>query len=99
LYFFMFDIQYCFICRNSDSSVSEDAGTEPSTIATSALARLRCAIYERMCKILYVRAEKTFVQASAFVYTVKKVRGFPVHGLVTSWHGDGKIANFFYSVL
>jgi hypothetical protein len=30
----MFDIQHCFICRPSDSTVSEDAGT----VATTALA-------------------------------------------------------------
>ncbi len=37
-YFFMYDIQYCFICRPSDSTVSEDAGIEPRTVATTALA-------------------------------------------------------------
>jgi hypothetical protein len=30
-------IQHCFICRPSDSTVSEDAGIEPRTVATSAL--------------------------------------------------------------
>jgi hypothetical protein len=38
--FFMYVlIQHCFICRPSDSTVSEDAGsgTEPRTVATSAL--------------------------------------------------------------
>jgi hypothetical protein len=34
----MYCIQHCFICRPSDSSVSEDAGIEPRTVATSALA-------------------------------------------------------------
>jgi hypothetical protein len=34
----MYDIQHCFNCRPSDSTVSEDAGIEPRTIATSALA-------------------------------------------------------------
>jgi hypothetical protein len=28
--FFMYDIQYCFVCRPSDSTVSEDAEIEPS---------------------------------------------------------------------
>jgi hypothetical protein len=28
----------CFICRPSDSTVSEEAGTEPRTVSTSALA-------------------------------------------------------------
>ena len=39
--FFMYCIQHCFICRLSDSTVSEDAGIEPSTVATLALAARR----------------------------------------------------------
>ncbi len=35
---FLCFIQHCFICRPSDSTVSEDAGIEPWTVATSALA-------------------------------------------------------------
>jgi hypothetical protein len=31
--FFMYDIQHCFICQPSDSTVSEDAGIEPMTVA------------------------------------------------------------------
>ncbi len=34
----MYFIQHCCICRPSDSTVSEDAGIEPRTVATSALA-------------------------------------------------------------
>ncbi len=42
-YFFLqgdvlYCIQHCFICRPSDSIESEDAGIEPRTVATSALA-------------------------------------------------------------
>jgi hypothetical protein len=41
--FFLFSfvlvyIQHCFICRPSDSTVPTDAGIEPRTVATSALA-------------------------------------------------------------
>jgi hypothetical protein len=36
-FFSMYYIQHCFICRPSDSTVSEDAGIEPRTVATSAL--------------------------------------------------------------
>jgi hypothetical protein len=32
----MYDIKHCFICRPSD--VSENAGIEPRTVATTALA-------------------------------------------------------------
>jgi hypothetical protein len=38
LEFFMYFIQNCFICRSSDSIVLEDAGIEPRTVATLALA-------------------------------------------------------------
>jgi hypothetical protein len=30
-FIFMYNIQYCFICRPSDFTVSEDAGIEPRT--------------------------------------------------------------------
>ncbi len=36
--FFVYFIHHCFMCRPSDSIVSEDAGIEPRTVATSALA-------------------------------------------------------------
>ncbi len=38
---FMYLIQHCFICRPSDSTVSEDAGIESRTVATSALTARR----------------------------------------------------------
>jgi len=38
LNFFRYFIQHCFICRPSDSTVSEDAGIEPRTVANTALA-------------------------------------------------------------
>ena len=39
--FFYVLIQHYFICRQSDSTVSENAGIEPRTVATSALALRR----------------------------------------------------------
>ncbi len=36
--FFMYFIQQCFICRPSDSTVSENSGIEPRTVATLTLA-------------------------------------------------------------
>jgi hypothetical protein len=39
---FMYVIQHGFICRPSDSTVSEDAGIELKAVATSALA-VRCS--------------------------------------------------------
>ncbi len=35
---FLYFIKHCFICRLSDSTVSEDAGIEPRTVATLVLA-------------------------------------------------------------
>ncbi len=37
-YFFSYYIQHCFICRPSDSTVPTDAGIEPKTVETGALA-------------------------------------------------------------
>jgi hypothetical protein len=41
----MYFIQHCFICRPSDSTVSEDAGIEPRSVATSALAVRRSSLW------------------------------------------------------
>jgi hypothetical protein len=40
-FFFMYFIPHCFICGPSDSIVSEDAGIEPRTVVTLALATSR----------------------------------------------------------
>ncbi len=39
--FLFYFIYHCFICRPLDSTVSEDAGIEPRTVATLALAGRR----------------------------------------------------------
>jgi hypothetical protein len=36
--FFAYNIQHCFICRPSDSTVPTDARIKPRTVATGALA-------------------------------------------------------------
>ncbi len=41
-FFFMYVIQHCFICRPSESTVSEDAGIKPRSVATLALTARRC---------------------------------------------------------
>ncbi len=41
LVFDMYFIQHCFICSLSDSIISEDAGIEPRTVATSEMAARR----------------------------------------------------------
>ncbi len=40
----MYVIQHGFICRPSDSTVSEDAGIEPRTVATLALTARRSSL-------------------------------------------------------
>jgi hypothetical protein len=35
-FLFKYDTPHCFICRPSDSTVSEDAGIEPRTVETTA---------------------------------------------------------------
>ncbi len=42
--FFIFVIQHCFICRPSDSTVSDDDGIEPRTVATLALIARRSTL-------------------------------------------------------
>ncbi len=44
-FFSMYYIQHCFFCRPSDSAESEDAGIEPRTVATLALAVRRSNQY------------------------------------------------------
>jgi hypothetical protein len=36
--FLSYYIEHCFICRSSDSTLPTDAGIEPRTVATGALA-------------------------------------------------------------
>jgi hypothetical protein len=45
--FFTYYIQHCFICRPSDSTLPTDAGIEPRTVATGALAVRRSNHYVR----------------------------------------------------
>ncbi len=45
--FLQYFIELCFICRPSDSTVSEDAGVEPRTVATKAMA-IRCFYHTRL---------------------------------------------------
>ncbi len=39
IFLFMYVLQHCFICRPSNSTVSEDGGTEPKAVATVITAR------------------------------------------------------------
>ncbi len=62
--FFMYDIQHCFICRHSDSTVSEDAGIEPRTVATTALASdaltTRIDLIHTRLDLIHISSSPTF---------------------------------------
>ncbi len=47
-FFFLYDIQQCFICHPSDSTVSKDAGIEAKTVAILALTARRCKLVQGM---------------------------------------------------
>jgi hypothetical protein len=53
----MYVIQLCFICPPSDSTVSEDAGIEPRTVATLALTVRRSNHLARSHPQLLVKME------------------------------------------
>jgi hypothetical protein len=55
LFCFIYFIQHCVICRPSDSTVSEDAGIEPRTVATSVLAVGR-SIHARL-DLIHIRLD------------------------------------------
>jgi hypothetical protein len=55
IFYFIFSsyyIQHCFICRPSDSTVPTDAGIEPRTVATGALA-VRRSVSQQPKSIVY----------------------------------------------
>jgi hypothetical protein len=58
--------QHCFICRLSDSVVSEDAGIEPRTVATSVLAvrRSNHSARSQVCIILLQYTRSLFLNRS-----------------------------------
>ncbi len=60
--FFTYDIQHCFICRPSDSTVSEDAGIEPRTVATTAVFVI-AYVYLRG---LFLQKSKVFKNMTSF---------------------------------
>jgi hypothetical protein len=65
--FFMYFIQHYFICRPSDSTVSEDAGIEPRTVAASALAVRHSNQSARFCPFL--PRLKQFRVVPTYIYT------------------------------
>jgi hypothetical protein len=71
----MYDIQHCFICRRSDSTVSEDAGIEPRTVATTALAVRRSTHSTRshpFANILQVICPSTLYEQEFVIFVSMK---------------------------
>jgi len=74
--FFMYDIQHCFICRPSDSTVSEDARIEPRTVATTALAVRRSNHTARshlLFQFLFFRSYHFYSPLAGFIVQYMKV--------------------------
>jgi hypothetical protein len=60
----MYFIQHGFICRPSDSTVSEDAGIKPRTVATSALTVRRSNHSARSHPLRLVGNEDTVIKTN-----------------------------------
>ncbi len=80
--FSVYCIQHCFICRPSDSTVTEDAGIEPRTVATSALAVRRTG-NNRLAKIGIV-----FCQLSQSLQGIQYIGTAHAFKLSVVWFGS-----------
>jgi hypothetical protein len=63
----MYVIQHGFICRPSDSTVSEEAGIDPMTDATAALAVRRSTYHSARSHQLYITRSQNIVVLSSVV--------------------------------
>jgi hypothetical protein len=74
--------QHCFICRSSDSAVSEDAGTKLRTVATLAfafrrsnhLARSRVSSFFGFCRVFSFFSFFQFVSVVSLLYRNREFR-------------------------
>jgi hypothetical protein len=60
LFIFMYVIQHCFICRLSDSAVSEDAGIETRTLELTA----RCSNHLARSHTHLARSHPRFLEVA-----------------------------------
>jgi hypothetical protein len=81
--FFMYNIHHCFICRPSDSIVSEDAEIEPRTVATTALA-VRRSNHS-------ARSQMRKVKRHYYVYCRKRRRDITEEETGPAEKGDGTL--------
>jgi hypothetical protein len=79
----MSDIQHCFICRPSDSTLSEDAGIEPRTVATTALA-VRRSITTRL-NLIHIETGLVDIVKFLSAYDISCLRSMYFHIQVVSW--------------
>jgi hypothetical protein len=63
----MYAIQHCFICRPSDSTVSDDAGIEPRTVAPTALT-VRRSHHSARCHPTRLNLNYSIRSSSVTVY-------------------------------
>jgi hypothetical protein len=72
LSFCSYNIQHCFICRPSDSTVPTDAGIEPRTVATDALVVRRSNHYrlDLIRKLYYIPGDFEEAHAELIIATL-----------------------------
>jgi hypothetical protein len=72
LIFFSYNIQYCFICCPSDSTVPTDAGVEPRTVATGALEVRRSNHYrlDLISLLLDISQPFSFTNEKIYFYVI-----------------------------
>jgi hypothetical protein len=92
--FFLFNyvVQHCFICRPSDSSVSEDARIKSKTVATLALTARRSNQSARshpyyICLLSLSAAFFLLYNHAVWNFT-RQMQDFRPRGAVTSFSGD-----------
>ena len=65
-------IPHCFVCRPSDSAVSEDAGIEPKTVATSASV-VRRQKYKTLLKLVKNLVDIQIYHSLSFLYSTYRL--------------------------
>jgi hypothetical protein len=72
----MYVIQHCFVCRPSESTLSEDAGIEPRTVVTLAMTA-KCSSHTRLDRIQFLARSQP--HNARFIQNII-VYGFFAHG-------------------
>ncbi len=92
-FLFVYDIQHCFICCPSDSTVSEDAGIELRTVATTALAVRRSNHSVRSHP--HTRLDLIHCFIGLFLhYVLLTMLTLTMRGSSSLWSGQAKICSW-----